>query len=293
MPVEVVGSDVQQDGDVRMQVLRRLELEAAQLGDEDCPGLDVVHGGNQGDADVAADERGKAGRLQHLAQERRSRGLAVRPGDADQPPGQEPARRLDFGDDLNPAGTRRLELRQVPGHSGADHDQVLAEEGLCAMEAEFEPHFERGQFGDDVLEDGGWPGIGDRHHGSPAAKAAGGGTTAPRQTHHQHALAAQFVHPILPDRRCPFLRKYPSRIPETVSERDRRARRASRRARSKVSRSRVRLTRVGLRNDLGLAIRRYCAFYAQKPPGSNAVPRPRASSHTRPRSNPSEQAGLT
>ena len=108
----------------------------------------------------------------------------------------------------------------------AGTDRRALAEWYIAMEAEFEPHFERGQFGDDVLEDGGWPGIGNRHHGSPAAKAAGGGTTAPRQTHHQHALAAQFIHPILPDRRCPFLRKYPSRIPETVSERDRRARRS-------------------------------------------------------------------
>ena len=39
-----------------------------------------------------------------------------------------------------------------------------------------------------------------------------------------------------------------------ISESDRRARRARRRADTSVSRFSVRLTRVGLRNDLGLAI---------------------------------------
>ena len=44
------------------------------------------------------------------------------------------------------------------------------------------------------------------------------------------------------------------RISETTSERDRCARRATRRAAFKVSRFSVRLTRVGLRKDLGRAI---------------------------------------
>jgi hypothetical protein len=48
-----------------------------------------------------------------------------------------------------------------------------------------------------------------------------------------------------------------------ISESERWARRASRRAMVKVSLFRVKLTRVGLRNDLGLAIFNYCAFYAQ------------------------------
>jgi hypothetical protein len=47
-------------------------------------------------------------------------------------------------------------------------------------------------------------------------------------------------------------------------ERERRARRAKRLARSSDLRSSVRLTRVGLRKDFGLPIAHLCAFYAHK-----------------------------
>ena len=45
-----------------------------------------------------------------------------------------------------------------------------------------------------------------------------------------------------------------------ISESERRARRASRRATTRVSRLRVKLTRVGLRNDFGLPISIYAHF---------------------------------
>jgi hypothetical protein len=51
---------------------------------------------------------------------------------------------------------------------------------------------------------------------------------------------------------------------ETITESDRRTSRARRRATTSVSRFSVKLTRVGLRNDLGLAMSYYCVFYAQK-----------------------------
>ena len=70
------------------------------------------------------------------------------------------------------------------------------------------------------------------------------------------------------------MRKWESRISETSSESDLLAWRASRRAVTSVSLLSVKLTRLGLRKDLGLPIRIIAHFMRKKSLSSSAVPRP-------------------
>ena len=63
------------------------------------------------------------------------------------------------------------------------------------------------------------------------------------------------------------MRKCESRISETISDSDRRAWRAKRLAVESVFRFRVKLTRLGLRNDLGLPIIIIVHFMRENRPG--------------------------
>jgi hypothetical protein len=69
------------------------------------------------------------------------------------------------------------------------------------------------------------------------------------------------------------LRKWESRISETSSERDRLAWRASRRAVTSVSLLSVKLTRLGLRKDLGLPIGIIAHFMRENSQPSSALVR--------------------
>ncbi len=81
--VEVVGSDVEDDGDGGMKLLGRFELEAGDF--EDRPGVvgALVDEGDDGDADVAADQRVEAGLFENFADQRGRGGLAVGAGDGE------------------------------------------------------------------------------------------------------------------------------------------------------------------------------------------------------------------
>src|SRR5208337_4178451 len=79
--IQVVGRDVEDDGDRGMELNRAFELEAGDFKNR--PGF--VGAGiderNNRDADVAANQRGDAGRLKNLAQQGGGGGLAVGAGD--------------------------------------------------------------------------------------------------------------------------------------------------------------------------------------------------------------------
>ncbi len=70
------------------------------------------------------------------------------------------------------------------------------------------------------------------------------------------------------------MRKWESRISETSSESDLLAWRASRRAVTSVSLLSVKLTRLGLRKDLGLPIGIMAHFMRKNSLSSSAAPRP-------------------
>ena len=141
MPVQMVGRKVEHHRHVRAEIVNAFQLKAAQLGDKPRAGLGVVHRRAQGIADVAAHKGGEPGGLQHVAQQRGGGGLAVRSGNAHQRSFQKPGGGLDFRINGNHPLARRLKLRQVPGHAGADHDELVPQKRFLALRPEFQPDF--------------------------------------------------------------------------------------------------------------------------------------------------------
>ena len=108
VPIEVVGREVQQHGDPRVERLGRLELEAADLDDVHRVGRRLGH--------LRAERRRRCCRrrvactpaaCEHPADERRRRRLALRAGDRDDPAAQPARRQLDLADDRHAAPRAR------------------------------------------------------------------------------------------------------------------------------------------------------------------------------------------
>ena len=97
--VQVVRGDVGDDGDVRLEIIHVVQLEAADFQDIviEMLGRDLI---GVGLADVAAEAHVQAGVLQQVVDQGRGRGLAVGAGDADLLRGVEAARELDLGHDV-------------------------------------------------------------------------------------------------------------------------------------------------------------------------------------------------
>ena len=97
--VEVVGRDVEDDGDVGMELLRAFELKAGNL--EHRPGLvgALVDEGHDRHADVAADQGGNAGLFQDFAEQRGGGGFAVGAGDGEDLAFEKARGQFQFADD--------------------------------------------------------------------------------------------------------------------------------------------------------------------------------------------------
>ena len=111
--IEVVGREVEQHRDPRLERLRALELKTARLDDVDRlfrRGLDLRA---QRQADVAADEDAVAAGLEHAAGQRRGRRLPFRPGDGDDAAAQPAGRELELARDRNARASGGLDRREV------------------------------------------------------------------------------------------------------------------------------------------------------------------------------------
>jgi hypothetical protein len=121
--VEVVGLEVQQDGDARPQQLHVLQLEARQLGDDPFRRSDHAVERAEGEADVPRD-----GRTEHRAEERARRRLAVRPGHADERVREDPRRELRIAPHRNAARRRRRDERRLVRDAAALDERADAVE---------------------------------------------------------------------------------------------------------------------------------------------------------------------
>ena len=177
VPVQVVGREVQQRRDPRVERLGRLELEAADFDDVDRLVGRRVHLRRKRVADVPGHGRRQPSRREHPADQRRGRGLPLRAGDRDDPAAQQARRQLDLAGDRNlrAAGPRQDRLAQR--HSRAEHDQVGRREQLRVVRAEREVHALRGQRGG--LGQLGLQ-VGQRHARAAARQERGGRHAAPR-----------------------------------------------------------------------------------------------------------------
>ena len=192
--IEVVGRDVEDDGDCGMELLGGFELEAGDF--EDGPGVvgAVVDQRDDRDADVAADQRGQAGLLQDFADQRGGGGLAVGAGDGEDLALEEARGQFEFADD-GPAEVAHLhQFGRVERHAGADDDEVLAAKGEQAVTAGFDVDalFEQG--GNVFGQRFGAADVGDGDLGSAAAQKNGRGQAGFAQSDDENFFAFELHH---------------------------------------------------------------------------------------------------
>ena len=116
VPVEMVGLEVEQDGDAAAELVDVLELERGQLAHDPVGVVDAA----QRAADVPGDGDVPPVGTEDGAEELARRRLAVRAGDADDRPlGVEPVAELDFAPNRDAPPARRLDEPPLSGNAGA------------------------------------------------------------------------------------------------------------------------------------------------------------------------------
>ncbi len=117
--IEVIGLEVQQDGDARPERVDVLELEARQLANDPVSRSDGSDELAQRGADVAGRPR-----AQHRAEQLRCGRLPVRAGDPDDRVREQARRELDLAPDRDPSLSRPGDERCLAGHTGALDERV-------------------------------------------------------------------------------------------------------------------------------------------------------------------------
>ena len=142
MAIEVVGLEVQEDGDVAGERVDVLELEARELAHD--PRVRRRGEGDVGEraADVAGNLDGPAGGAEDRAEQLGRRRLPVRAGDADQmrAGGQQTVAELDLAPDRDAARASAGDERRFRRDAGALDDQFhsLEQRLLLRSESEFD-----------------------------------------------------------------------------------------------------------------------------------------------------------
>ena len=130
----MIGSDVEQHGDLGRQCPRALQLEARQFQDIQ---LRRVFGEEvqRRLAQVAAGQNLAARRMAHMVDERRDRALAIRSGDGDERRLGLAREKLDVRYDLEFLAARLLQQLVVVGHTRRDDDAVDVPGQFCLAES--------------------------------------------------------------------------------------------------------------------------------------------------------------
>ena len=137
--IEVVGREVQQHRDPRLEGVDAFQLKAARFNHVDCVLGRFVDLSAEGTADVAADEDVMAAGFEHSAGQRRRGRLALGPGDRDDAAAQPARRELELANHGDPGPARGVERRLLRGTRRAEDDQVRVRERRLGMTAELEP----------------------------------------------------------------------------------------------------------------------------------------------------------
>jgi hypothetical protein len=190
----VIGRDVEDDGDLGMELLGGFELEAGDL--EDGPGVGRAFGDelDDGEADVAADEGGKAGLPEDFADQRGGGGFAVGAGDGEGAALEVAGGEFEFADDGAAEVAGLHQLGGIEGDAGADDDEVLAAEGEQAVAAGFDVDAFVEQRGDVVGESLGGAHVGDGDLGALAAQEQGRGQAGFAESDDENFFAFEIHH---------------------------------------------------------------------------------------------------
>ena len=142
MAVDVVGLEVEKDGDVAGEGVDILKLEARELAHDPRVRPCLLRGGCERPADVAGDLGGTAVRAENCAEELGRRCLPVRSGHADEarPGREEPVAELDLAPERDAASVRGGGQRRISRHAGTLDDEVhtLEQRLLLPSEVDFD-----------------------------------------------------------------------------------------------------------------------------------------------------------
>src|ERR671922_119351 len=132
--IEMVGLEVQEDGDSRPELVDVLELEARELADDPASAVDAVQL-RQRATDVAGDQR-----AEHDSEQLARRRLPVRARDPEDRVREHPRAELDFAPDGDAALSRGGDERCLGRHPGALDQDVdsLQQRGLLGSEVNFD-----------------------------------------------------------------------------------------------------------------------------------------------------------
>jgi hypothetical protein len=135
MTVQMIGRDVEDDGDRGAEVYDSFQLEAGDF--EHAPALRAASGNESGDrkADVSAYLRRLAAGVKNFSAQCSRGGFAVRPGNCQDAALQKTRRELQLTDDRSAEGAGLDQLRRGERNAGADDDEILAAEGEQAVAA--------------------------------------------------------------------------------------------------------------------------------------------------------------
>ena len=140
MPVEMIGLEVEQDGDARAETVDVLELKARQLADDPRIRGERAVEARQRSAYVPGHRDRFAGCPEHRAEQLARGRLSVRAGDADEGVGEQAETELDFAPDRNAARARSLRQRRVSRHTRALDQQldVVQQAVLLSPQVDFD-----------------------------------------------------------------------------------------------------------------------------------------------------------
>src|ERR1035437_10192738 len=197
MTVQVVGGDVENDGDGGMELLGGFELEAGDLKDR--PGFvgAGVEQGHDRDADVAANQRGQPGSRKDFAQQRGGGGLAIGAGDGERLALEEARGQFQFANDRQTEALDLRQFRSVQRHAGADDNQVLSAEGEQAVAAGLDHNARLNQGRNLLGQRLGRAHVGDRDLRATAAQKQRCRQTGFSQSDDQNFFTFEFQHRVL------------------------------------------------------------------------------------------------
>ena len=192
--VKMIRRDVENHGDVGMELLSGFQLEARYLEYRPAFVGAIVDERHNRDADVAANQGGQVASVENLAEQRGGGGFAIGAGDGERMALEKTRGKLQFADDRQAEVLDLHQLGSVKRHAGADHDQVLAAEGEQAVAAGFD-HDARFHEGRDLLGQRlGAPHIGDSHVCAAPAEKQRCRETGFSQSNNQNFFAFEFQH---------------------------------------------------------------------------------------------------
>ncbi len=124
VPVEVVGLEVEEDRDPRLQRVNVLELERGELADDPCVRRRSADERRQRATDVPGHLHRFTRRAKHRTEELGRGRLPVRPGDAENRVRKKERAELDLAPDGHATRSRTLDEQRLTRDSRALHDEI-------------------------------------------------------------------------------------------------------------------------------------------------------------------------